>query len=167
MLRYDTLKRLSQKVDIVLAGSCWEDLREGAPLRQYNRQFALQTPVKFAELLQVPLIHSNHCGEVTAIDFYDENNPFTYQMVGAAQMINEDGSIIARRSFDEGEGMIISDFSFDKSKRKPANIEYGKYWIEDFPEPYAYAWKNYNPICKAYYENTAKPYYNAMVENIR
>ena len=160
MLRYDTLKRLSQKVDIVLAGSCWEDLRDGAPLRQYNKQFALQTPVTFARLLHVPVIHSNHCGKVTAVDFYDEKNPFTFQMVGATQMIDENGNIIARRSFDDGEGMIISEFSLDKSKRKPANIKYNKYWIEDMPDPYIYAWENYNRTCEAYYYNTAKPYYN-------
>jgi predicted amidohydrolase len=159
MIRYDTLKRLSQKVDIVLAGSCWEDLRDGAPLREHNKQFALQTPVTFARLLHVPVIHSNHCGKVTAVDFYDEKNPFTFQMVGATQMIDENGNIIARRLFDEGEGMIISEFSLDKAKRKPANINYNKYWIEDMPSPYIYAWENYNPICEAYYNNTAKSYY--------
>lgn len=60
MVRYDTLKRLSQEVDFVLAGTCWADLRDGAPLKQYNRKFALQTPVTFAKSLHVPVIHSNH-----------------------------------------------------------------------------------------------------------
>jgi predicted amidohydrolase len=146
MNRYDTLKRLSEKVDIVLAGSCWEDLREGAPLRQYNKQFALQTPVTFAKLLHVPVIHSNHCGKVTAVDFYDEKNPFEFQMVGAAQIIDESGNIIARRSSDEGEGMIISEISLDSRKRKPADIDFNKYWIEDMKEPYIYAWENYSSI---------------------
>ena len=160
MLRYDTLKRLSQKVDIVLAGSCWEDLRDGAPLKQYNKQFALQTPATFAKLLHVPVIHSNHCGKVTAVDFYDEKNPFTFQMVGAAQMIDGDGNIIERWSFDEGEGIIISEFSLDNSKRITADINYNKYWIEDMPDPYLYAWENFNRTCEAYYNDTAKPYYH-------
>lgn len=159
MNRYDTLKRLSEKVDIVLAGSCWEDLREGAPLRQYNRQFALKTPLTFAKLLHVPVIHSNHCGKVTAVDFYDEKNPFTFQMVGAAQIIDESGNVIAKRSFDEGEGMVISEISWGEGKRKPADIDYNKYWIEDMQEPYIYAWENYSSICKDYYNNVAKPYY--------
>lgn len=160
MNRYDTLKRLSQKVDIVLAGSCWEDLRDGTPLRQYNKQFALQTPVTFAKLLHVPVIHSNHCGKVTAVDFYDEKNPFTFQMVGATQIIDENGNVIARQSFDEGEGMVISEISLKRGKKKPADINYSKYWIEDMPDQYIYAWENYSGICKDYYNNVAKPYYN-------
>jgi predicted amidohydrolase len=159
MNRYDTLMRLSQKVDLVLAGSCWEDLREGAPLRQYNKEFALQTPVTFAKLLHVPVIHSNHCGKVTAVDFYDEKNPFTFQMVGAAQIIDENGNIIARKSFDEGEGMVISEISLDKGKRRTADISCDKYWVEDMQEPYIYAWENYSCICEDYYNKVANPYY--------
>jgi predicted amidohydrolase len=159
MNRYDTLKRLSQKVDLVLAGSCWEDLREGAPLRQYNKAFALQTPVTFAKLLHVPVIHSNHCGKVTAVDFYDEKNPFTFQMVGAAQIIDENGNIIARKSFDEGEGMVISEISLDRGKRRPADISFDKYWVENMQEPYIYAWENYSSICEDYYNKVANPYY--------
>lgn len=164
MNRYDTLKRLSEKVDIVLAGSCWEDLREGAPLREYNKQFAMQTPVTFAKLLHVPVIHSNHCGKVTAVDFYDEENPFTFQMVGATQIIDEAGNVIAKRTFDEGEGMIISEISIDRSKRKPADINPNNYWIEDMKEPYIYAWENFSPICEDYYNNVAKPYYKDKYE---
>lgn len=164
MNRYDTLKRLSEKVDIVLAGSCWEDLREGAPLREYNKQFAMQTPVTFAKLLHVPVIHSNHCGKVTAVDFYDEENPFTFQMVGATQIIDEAGNVIAKRTFDEGEGMIISEISMDRSKRKPAGINPNNYWIEDMKEPYIYAWENFSPLCEDYYNNVAKPYYKDKYE---
>jgi predicted amidohydrolase len=160
MNRYDTLKRLSQKVDIVLAGSCWEDLRHGAPLRQYNKKFALQVPVTFARLLHVPVIHSNHCGKVTAVDFYDEQNPFTFQMVGATQIIDENGNIIARQAFDEGEGMVISEVRLDGRNRKLADINDNKYWIEDMPSPYIYAWENYTRTCKDYYNNVAKTYYN-------
>lgn len=161
MERYDTLKRLSQKVDIVLAGTCWADLRDGAPLKEYNRQFALKTPVTFAKLLHVPVIHSNHCGTITAFDYPDEKNPYTFQMVGATQMVDRDGNIIARKAFDDGEGLIISDISTDKGKRKPADIDYGSYWIEPLPEPYLYAWENYNRTGKNYYETVSKPYYQA------
>jgi predicted amidohydrolase len=160
MNRYDTLKRMSEKVDFVLAGSCWEDLREGAPLREYNKQFALQTPVTFAKLLHTPVIHSNHCGKVTAVDFYDEKNPFTFQMIGAAQIIDENGNVIARLPYDESEGMIISEISLEKGKRRPADINHNKYWIEEMQYPYIYAWENYSSICREYYKNVVKPYYN-------
>jgi len=68
MIRYDTLKRISGKVDMVLSGSCWWDLPQDSPLereplRQYNQQLALETPVTFAKLAGVPVIHANHCGK--------------------------------------------------------------------------------------------------------
>lgn len=96
-----------------------------------------------------------------AVDFYDEKNPFTFRMVGATQMIDRDGSIIARRFFNEGEGMIISDFSFDRKLRAPADIDFNKYWIEELPDSYVYAWKNDNLTGRAYYKKTAKPYYDS------
>lgn len=74
LIRYDTLKRMSGEADIVLSGSCWWDLPKDAnlnrePLRQYNQNLALDAPVIFAKLLGVPVVHSNHCGQVTALNF--------------------------------------------------------------------------------------------------
>ena len=59
-----------------------------------------QTPITFAKLLHVPVIHLNHCGEITAYDFPDEKNLYTLQMVGATQIIDGDGKIVTRRSFE-------------------------------------------------------------------
>lgn len=112
MLRYDTLKRLSGNVDFVLAGSCWWDLPADAPadrepLRRYNQKLALETPVTFAKLLGVPVIHANHCGKVTAWNFPDGDKEQTRQLVGAAQIIDGNGNIIARRPFSDGEGIRL------------------------------------------------------------
>jgi hypothetical protein len=73
-------------------------------------------------------------------------------------IMNGNGGIIARRSFDGGKGMLVSKIPLD-NERKSADIDCNKYWIEDMPAPYTYAWENYNRICEAYYHNTAKPYY--------
>ena len=107
MIRWDTLKRLSGKVDLVLAGSCWWDLpidapKERDPLRQYNQKLALETPVTFAKLLHVPLIHANHCGTVAAYNFPTNNKLQTRRFVGATQAIDGEGNIVARREFCEG-----------------------------------------------------------------
>lgn len=163
MVRYDTLRRLAGKVDLVLAGTCWADLPDfpgGAALKQYNRSFARKTPAVFASLLRVPVIHSNHCGQIRACD-YPNQIEYTLQMVGATQIINARGEIVSERTFEQGEGMITIDHAFDAHTRKPLAIEENKYWIEELPEAYSYAWEVHGASAREYYQRIAKPHYKA------
>ena len=164
MLRYDTLRRMTGKVDFVLTGSCWWDLPENAPkdretLRKYNQELAISTPVTFAKLIGVPVIHAGHCGKVTAGRFPDADFLQTRQLVGAAQIINADGTVLTRRSFDRGEGIVTCDLD-RKRTGAPEIRQYPKrYWIPDLPESYLTAWNTMNPKAKEYYETVAKPWY--------
>ncbi len=147
MLRYDTLRRLSGKVSLVLAGSCWWDLpidspAEREPLRHYNQTLAVETPVTFAKLLGVPLVHASHCGTVTALRFPDADKIQTRRLVGAAQIINADGNIASKRRFNEGEGLVISDIAPHKEAAKKFPEQY---WIPDLPTSYLNAWEKLNP----------------------
>lgn len=162
MIRTDTLKRLSEKVDFVLAGSCWWDLPEDAPieresLRQYNQKLAIDTPVTFARLLHTPVIHANHCGKVTAYNYPLNNKLQTRQLVGAAQIIDENGVVIKRKLFSEGEGIIIASIS--NKHRYKAHIDETNYWIPNLPDSYLAAWKKLNPISQKYYAEYIIPYY--------
>lgn len=162
MVRYDTLKRLSGKVDFVLAGMCWADLPDwegGEQLKQYNRDFARRAPVRFAEYLGAPVIHANHCGTITAYDFPDDQKLNTLQMVGATQIIDESGNILSERAYNEGAGMAICDLQRNMGKRPQARIDPAKYWLEDLPDPYVYAWEHHNKAGEAYYRSVAKPHY--------
>lgn len=164
MLRYDTLKRLSGKVDIVLAGSCWWDLPVDAPLerdelRRYNHKLALETPVTFAKLLHIPVVHANHCGKVTSYNYPKNNRLQTRQLIGSAQVIDSEGKVIERREYQEGEGLIITEIAQGIKPRPMADIDREKYWIPDMPEPYIAAWRDINPIGKAYYREHMRPYY--------
>lgn len=170
MLRYDTIKRMSGKVDIVLAGSCWWDLPDDAPkereeLRKYNQKLALQTPVTFAKLLHVPVIHASHCGKVTAFRFPKEEIEQTRQLVGATQILSRNGNIIARRYFYEDEGFVTADLNWSRYDRQLADIEENKYWIPDLSEAYLQAWEQVNPQAEVYYKNIALPYYHCKTES--
>jgi len=161
MVRYDTLKRLSKKVDVVLAGMCWSDLPDwegGEALQKYNRDFAMRTPIRFAQLLHVPVIHSNHCGKINAYDYPNDNNLHNLQMIGATQIIDLEGKVIIQRKYDEGEGLLIADISWNNTQREPAQIDQSKYWIEDLPESYLYAWEHHNATAHDYYEKITIPY---------
>ncbi|MFZ2538615.1 MAG: carbon-nitrogen hydrolase family protein [Oscillospiraceae bacterium] len=164
MIRSDTLKRLSGKVDLILAGSCWWDLPVDAPaqrepLRQYNQKLALETPATFAKLLHTPVIHANHCGTITAYNFPDSDKLQTRQLVGATQIIDSDGVVIIRKNFSEGEGIIIEDIPISNKERKIETVDDTRYWIPSLPDSYIKAWENINPIAHAYYKKHTLPYY--------
>lgn len=165
MIRYDTVKRLAGKADFIVAGSCWWDLpkeapAESEPLRAYNQALASETPVTFARLLGVPLIHANHCSTFIASSFPRAERLQTRRMVGAAQIIDANGAVTVRRTFQEGEGMVVADIKPMKHPAVP--IEQDRYWIPDLPQVYQSAWENHNASGRDYYQTTAIHYYKNL-----
>lgn len=164
MIRYDTIKRMTGKVDFVLSGSCWWDLPIDAPperesLRKYNQSLALETPVIFAKLLGVPIVHASHCGIVRAANFPANDKMQTRQLVGATQIVNGNGHVLVKKHFSEGAGFVISDTLWDAANRNKASDFPSKYWIPDLPDSYIHAWETVNPKGKRYYDTVALPYY--------
>lgn len=170
MIRYDTVKRLFGKVDFVLAGSCWWDLPDDAPperqpLREYNQSLAVDTPVTFAKLLNVPVIHASHCSMFTSYNFPQADRLQTRKMVGAAQIVNANGEIISRRIFEEGEGFVMKEIQTKMHSKTEAFPQSERYWIPDLPQSYLSAWEKYNSLGKDYYENVSLPYYKSHYAN--
>lgn len=164
MLRYDTIKRIAGKVDLVLSGSCWWDLPidapiEREPLRQYNQNLACEAPVTFAELSGVPVVHANHCGIVAGFNFPDADKLQTRKFVGAAQIVDGNGQVLAKRNFFEGGGFVMAEILWKNSSRNAERIFPDKYWIPDLPDSYIHAWDTINPKGKQYYKEVALPYY--------
>jgi len=164
MLRYDTLKRIAGKVDLVLSGSCWWDLPidapiEREPLRQFNQNLACGAPVTFAKLSGVPVVHANHCGIVAGFNFPDADKLQTRKFVGAAQIVDGKGQVLAKRNFFEGGGFVMAEILWKKSSRNAERIFSDKYWIPDLPDSYIHAWDTINPKGRQYYKEVALPYY--------
>lgn len=171
MLRFDTVKRLLGKVDFVLSGSCWWDLpldapKNREPLRAYNQALAIETPVTFAKLLRVPVVHACHCGHVRAYNFPEASKVQTRQFVGATQILDNEGCIVARRIFYEGEGLVTAEVDFGKTQRQKDMIEENRHWIPDLPEAYLKAWNTINPVAEVYYREKMLPRYKAMTTQI-
>lgn len=166
MIRYDTIKRITGKIDLVLSGSCWWDLPVDAPpereaLRQYNQNLACETPVTLAKLLGVSVVHANHCGKVAAFNFPNTDKMQTRQYVGAAQIVDGNAHVLARKQYFEGGGFVISDLSWDTADRKMANGLPDKYWVPNLPDSYIRAWETVNPQAKRYYNSVTLPYYKS------
>lgn len=72
---------------------------------------------------------------------------------------NENGNVIARRDFSEGEGVVVADMVWDTSKPKRVQDYPERYWIPDLPDSYINAWETKNPQAQKYYGTIAMKYY--------
>lgn len=172
MIRYQTLKRIAGKADLVLSVSCWWDLPmnippEGEALRQYNQNLACEAPVTLAKLLGVPVIHATLCGTATALNFPSAEKTQTRQFVGSAQIIDGNGLVLVKKHFSEGGGFVMSDVSWNTSSRKRPDNFPSKYWVYDLPDSYIHAWETANPIGKHYYNTVTLPYYKSRYKHNR
>jgi hypothetical protein len=161
-IRYNTYNRMRGKVDFVLAGSCWWNFCEedGADVYkmfwQLNHQLALEAPVEFAKLLQVPVVHASHkavfeSGSIT--DFHSIGNR---EIVGATQIITKEGNVINRRLYDETEGILVEEIDTTENETVPQRIQ-DQYWIPKLPPTLIAGFDSLNEKCKVYYQNVVLP----------
>jgi hypothetical protein len=152
------------KIDLLLAGSCWWGFCEDDPLELQNfatehHQMALSAPVKMATILKVPVVHASHHATFTGMSFPKAEKPQTRQIVGATQIIGEDGQIMERRLYDEDAGVITAEVNFKKYGAISPAYNSEDYWVSPMPTPLLKAWEQLNPLCEQYYQKVAKPYY--------
>lgn len=91
-IRYDTVKRMMGKVDIVLAGSCWWGLSEEEWKWEYNlekehQNMAINAPINLAKMLQVPIIHASHFATFTGLNFPKGNKKETRTIMGQLKLL--------------------------------------------------------------------------------
>jgi hypothetical protein len=81
---------------------------------------------------------------VTALNFPHADKTQTRQLVGAAQIADGTGRVLARRDFSEGGGYVLSDITWDTGIG-PRNAFPPDYWIPELPASYLRAWEVVNP----------------------
>jgi len=158
-IRYDTLKRMGGKAQIVLAASCWWGFSENdsPELRSISKEYekmAVNAPISMAKFLRIPVIHSSHNASYKGMNFPTGNTIQVRTVLGATQVIDADGEVTARLMYNEGPGLLISDVQFG-NRARTVNID--DYWIPEMPRILLSAWDNLNPMCKGYYRSVSKP----------
>lgn len=163
-IRYDTVRRMIGRVDLVLAGSCWwgfceDDPKELQSLSKEHQDMAVNAPIELAKILQVPVIHSSHFATFTGLNFLKGEKKQTRTIMGATQIINETGDVIARRLYNEEAGLISSDVKYNTLPKQAGTIKTNEYWIPKMPPEYLKFWEIINPMCEKYYKSVSRPYY--------
>lgn len=159
-LRTETARRMVDKVDLVIGGSCWPASEDPGQKVDTNNLALLQNaPTDFATLLGVPVVHTNHVGKVT--DNYtwkDEQKNSTRYFLGEAKIVDGHGQVIQKLSYEDGEGIIWGDITLGKVKESTPPIP-DRFWIPELTERQQSSWKAaMTGPYRDFYEEVALPY---------
>jgi len=166
LIRTQTARRLLGRVDCVVGGSCWWDLRLPVAPRYADEQAQLldmlrQAPAQLARMLGVPVVHASHAGEVEGLTPGNESVPYASRYLGEPQIADGSGRVLARMAYEDGEGVIIADITPGRVAGAPEPIPDG-FWTRDLPPGAIKAWEYLNPLGREYYAATVRPLLERM-----
>jgi predicted amidohydrolase len=109
LVRSATANRMRGKIDIVVGGSCWWTENPDNPSESQSLSHLKKTPLRFCRMLGVPIVHASHIGTVDHYSESDLSTPGKRVYLGETQIIDGTGEILARMSYEDGEGVILAD----------------------------------------------------------
>lgn len=133
-MRSQTARRLREKVDVIVGGSCWWSVPSWVPTsvtsrwEEKNEHTALESVRSFATYVGAPIIHSAHTGDIECrLPWLPFNYKGHYE--GGAMIVDSEGKTVAVRDRREGQGIITGKIELGKSK--PTQDIPEAYWLHD------------------------------------
>lgn len=163
MVRSGTAKRLSRKIQRLLAGSTrWTLLDEANadhPLRAVNVQMLPETPPRIARLLGVPVVHASHAGPFEGFDSPELRDvPYRSVYLGETMITDVAGNLLARMGREDGAGVIMADVGLPVD---PNSLEaiLERFWLpEQMPREWKDSWERWFARGEDYYRTVTLPY---------
>lgn len=167
LIRTQTVRRLRGRVGIAVTGTHWWTVPQNwggltdralGTLGQYNRYLSENAPVEFARRLGVPVLQASHCGSLRT-DFLlapgsGVSVPYVTDFVGATQIVDADGTVLASRQTSEGPGIVYADV--EPGAREPVTPLEGRFWIPELPLMLRGYWHQQNMAGRSYYRRTGR-----------
>jgi predicted amidohydrolase len=162
-IRSQTAKRLLDKVDLVVGGSCWwtvpDDVDADSPYRKASLTMLQQAAPRMAKMLGVAVIHGSHAGHFGGY-FSPElaDVPYNSSYLGEAMIVDAQGKVLARRALEEGAGVITASIEL---AAKPVSVEPipERFWIpEQLPEEWKESWRRWLDNGSDYYHRVTVEY---------
>lgn len=170
LIRSRTAKRLLNKVKMVVGGSCWwtlpEDSDIDSPRWAANLKMIQDAPPKMARMLGVPVIHGSHAGEFEGF-FSPElaDVPYNSSYLGEAMIVDAQGRVLASRSKDQGEGVVIAEVQIS-AKAVPTETIPETFWIpKEMPEDWKESWERWFDRGADYFELVTIPFLKEGIIN--
>ena len=168
-IRSRTARRLKDKVDVVVVGSCWWDLPDqrlpgfSDRVSQKNLEIMKDTPSRFARMLGVPVIHAAHAGEFQAGLPLVPGFRYRSHYLGETCIVDGTGKTLARMSREQGEGYVMAEIDLG-AKCSPSEPIPRSFWIPDIPAPIRMAWAYQNLHGQRYYRKVTLPRIRRLFE---
>ncbi|MBV1934253.1 MAG: carbon-nitrogen hydrolase family protein [Parvibaculaceae bacterium] len=163
-IRTRTAPRLAGKVDVLMTGSHWWSppmnwklgRRTWKRMNAYNAEFMKRTPGIFAAMIGAPNMHAAHCGDVTG-QYQLSSKWITAQaqleLMGETQITDARGTILARRTRQEGPGFIQAEITL--GAQTPAPTPEG-FWVEKMPLMFRIFWHHQNFVASRSYQEAKR-----------
>jgi predicted amidohydrolase len=167
LIRTQTVRRLVGRVDVMTTGTHWWTLptnwggligRIFGPLAQYNRYLSENAPAEFARRVGAPVLQASHCGafrtDFMLVPGVSATVPYDTHYVGATQITDANGRVLARRNTMEGPGVVVADVAI--GAQQPTLPFEETFWLPKLPLAIRAYWHQQNVCAKRYYRSTGR-----------
>ena len=159
-IRSQTARRLQNRVDLIVGGSCWWDLRLPVDAkyeadRTQLHNFLKSAPSRLARMVGAPVIHASHAGDFEGLIPGEESRRYRSRYLGETQIVDGTGKVLSRMTYDEGEGIAFADLEL--SRVPPTEPIPETFWIEPLPSNASKAWEKLASFGQNYYSTVLKP----------
>jgi N-carbamoylputrescine amidase len=156
MIRTRTVRRLRNRIDLLIGGSCWWTVPDWPVLRGFwqhlhrsNVAVMEDTPRRLARLLGCPVVHAAHAGTFTGRMPLMPGVPCSSHLLGETQIVDASGNILARLRYEDGEGIATADI--EPGRIPPSDPMPEGFWIPHLPFFFRYLWTCQNLHGRWYY----------------
>jgi N-carbamoylputrescine amidase len=156
-IRTRTARRLLDRVDMVIGGSCWWTFPDvwvpgfTKALRERNLNIMKSTPSRMAKILGRYVIHAAHAGDFEGRLPLVPGFPYRTHLLGETQIVDGSGAILERMPHEAGEGFIIADID-PLTKWTPSEEIPAGFWIPELPLRIQMIWWYQNLHGQNYYQ---------------
>ncbi len=167
LIRSQTVRRLQGRVGVVVTGTHWWTVprnwggladRTLGPLAQYNRDLSENAPTQFARRVGAPVLQASHCGSLRADLLLAPGSrrsvPYETDFVGATQIVDASGTVLASRRTDEGPGIVYADVRLGATS--PVTPLEDRFWIPELPLLLRGYWHQQNLAGRSYYRRQGR-----------
>jgi len=161
LMRTQTVRRLRNRVDLVLAGSGWWSMSESWPgqpfhraMERRNAALAWKAAETFAQYVGAPVAHAAHSGRLSCPMPW---MPLGYDghFEGGAVVVDADGTVLARRRPDDGEGVVVADV--EPRRIAPVLQPPDRFWLHRRGSIAAATWAYQRIHGRRWYREHVKP----------
>ena len=165
LIRNQTVKRLHSQAGLIMTGTHWWTLPSNWPglgpergllkaLARKNQALSEQAPAQFAKRVGAPVVQASHCGRFSGqfrlFAGKDWALPYSTHFVGATQIVDAQGRVLASRRTEEGPGIVYHALELGPQQATTERVA-GQFWIPKLPWLMQRYWDHQNWVGRSVY----------------